>query len=393
MERFFLAILLCLLASICEPTCDDILITDFSQDNCIAMQTTRDTFYYWIDKMKSCIPQCVAYEEKGYLRKKCPCVPGYVCGKRCSGTTDAYLVECETNADCKAFPRSRCIETCVADARTCMAYYANTTDYRTNKFTAQKFKPACQNDGFWKAKQCKGGVSGRCLCFDSIGNRLFGEARHSQAADMTCACSRRKAELLAAGRDYVSFHCNSMGNYEELQCDSGLCWCAEEKTGEPISPLVPEKAMVKLPCYVATKVGAQYLRQCDSVTYANAKIAKILKQHGVTHVNMGVKLCDGDGAFGAFNISQGIAYCTWRDGTKIGTFQGDSSTDIGSLNCNCARDYKRYNHGLTCLGNGNYQPYQSYIENMKNYYYCIDDDGFQKTEIIGQRLDNCTLYY
>lgn len=43
----------------------------------------------------------------------------------------------------------------------CMAYHANTIDFRYNKFTALKFKPICEIDGSWRAKQCKGGVNGR----------------------------------------------------------------------------------------------------------------------------------------------------------------------------------------------------------------------------------------
>lgn len=62
------------------------------------------------------------------------------------------------------------------------------------------------------------------------------------------ACSRKKADLLAEGRWYVSLHCDSTGNYEELQCDSGLCWCAEPMTGDLTAPVVPETMMIYLPC-------------------------------------------------------------------------------------------------------------------------------------------------
>lgn len=57
-----------------------------------------------------------------------------------------------------------------------------------------------------------------------------------------------KEDLLEAGREYVSFHCDSMGNFEPLQCDKGLCWCAEPQTGKLVSPIVPEKAFRILPC-------------------------------------------------------------------------------------------------------------------------------------------------
>lgn len=69
---------------------------------------------------------------------------------------------------------------------------------------------------------------------------------------MSCskACSRRKSELEESGRNFVSFHCDSKGNYEKLQCDveKGLCWCAESLTGTPTTPFVPLVAVKKLFC-------------------------------------------------------------------------------------------------------------------------------------------------
>jgi hypothetical protein len=55
-------------------------------------------------------------------------------------------------------------------------------------------------------------------------------------------------ELQEQGRKDVTLHCDEQGNYEELQCDNGLCWCAEEKTGTPISRILPENMMIMLPC-------------------------------------------------------------------------------------------------------------------------------------------------
>ncbi|KAJ9598155.1 hypothetical protein L9F63_026737, partial [Diploptera punctata] len=60
-------------------------------------------------------------------------------------------------------------------------------------------------------------------------------------------CSRRVEELKKTRND-VSLHCNEQGNYETLQCDDGLCWCAEEKSGLPTSRIVPEGMMTMLYC-------------------------------------------------------------------------------------------------------------------------------------------------
>ncbi|XP_056640131.1 uncharacterized protein LOC130447368 isoform X1 [Diorhabda sublineata] len=373
-----------------EEQCEnEVLLTDFSIDDCIAKNTENTTYYYSIDE-KTCIPGCTEYDYDGYYRRNCPCVPGYVCEKRCSGSNEAAQYKCEVDTECKKFLRSRCLPQCISNDNTCMSYYANTSDFSYSKSSAW-FKPDCQNDGFWKSKQCKGGVNGKCICFDKFGTRLFGDTFYSKSKDMTCACSRRKAELMADGRSFVAFHCNDLGNFEKLQCDSGVCWCAEEKTGEPTSIIVPEKAMFKLPCYDVTTVGSQYLRQCDSAKYAMTQIERTLKNHGVTFINLGVRLCDGDGAFGLYNISDGIAYCTSRDGKHIGGYQSDSSTNLQNMTCRCARDYYKYHHTLTCESNGNYRAYQSVIQDETDYIYCVDSDGFQKSPL-STELPDCTKY-
>lgn len=55
-------------------------------------------------------------------------------------------------------------------------------------------------------------------------------------------------DLQEQGQKDVTLHCNEQGNYEELQCDNGMCWCAEERTGTPISRILPENMMTMLPC-------------------------------------------------------------------------------------------------------------------------------------------------
>lgn len=62
------------------------------------------------------------------------------------------------------------------------------------------------------------------------------------------ACSRRRAEIEASGRKFVTLHCTGNGDYEPLQCDDGLCWCANVKTGQPTVTPVPQEDMKRLPC-------------------------------------------------------------------------------------------------------------------------------------------------
>ncbi|KAI4455154.1 secreted modular calcium-binding protein [Holotrichia oblita] len=200
----------------------------------------------------------------------------------------------------------------------------------------------------------------------------------------TSTCSRYRAALEASGDHvFVSLHCDSMGNYDPLQCDvnSEQCWCVEPKTGDLTSAVLPMNLMTKLPCYNETTVGSQYLRQCESEVYAQTMITDEFNAHGTERVNFETVLCQYDGSYGPYKISSGILYCVWKDGSSIGAYQVEVSSTIGSVNCNCARDTKIYQlagllFSLSCRSNGNYASLQM----DGNLYYCVDSDGFATTE-------------
>ena len=46
----------------------------------------------------------------------------------------------------------------------------------------------------------------------------------------------------------VTLHCDNIGNFEPLQCDQDVCWCAHTITGFPYTLMVPLKMMTSLPC-------------------------------------------------------------------------------------------------------------------------------------------------
>lgn len=52
-----------------------------------------------------------------------------------------------------------------------------------------------------------------------------------------------------------------------------------------------------------------------------------------------------------------------------------------------------YQHQLVCDGAGNYMSVQTVVNDGKNAFFCIDSDGFPKTDFFGARIDNCTKYY
>lgn len=64
------------------------------------------------------------------------------------------------------------------------------------------------------------------------------------------ACSLQRAKAEAAGRLDVTLRCSLNGNFEDLQCDSGVCWCAEKETGFILNDTiaVPDSLWTYLPC-------------------------------------------------------------------------------------------------------------------------------------------------
>lgn len=115
-----------------------------------------------------------------------------------------------------------------------------------------------------------------------------------------------------------------MGNYEPLQCDSGLCWCAEPKTGQILSTIVTDEMMKFLPCCKncwyffifiliilsdldkKEKIGEQYLRQCESQLYGQAKILQEFKLHGTQESSFQFALCDWDGTYGKYTVERNV---------------------------------------------------------------------------------------
>lgn len=55
-----------------------------------------------------------------------------------------------------------------------------------------------------------------------------------------------------------------------------------------------------------SKVGSQYLRVCDSIKYAIGRISDIQRLHGVKKIYTNPLVCDGDGAYGAYNVTSGM---------------------------------------------------------------------------------------
>ncbi|XP_045470660.1 uncharacterized protein LOC123677951 isoform X1 [Harmonia axyridis] len=348
------------------------IVSDYSVDDCLMVDNNDKQNYFGIDADK--FPYCSKYKALTTCdptdSKSCP--PGLKCGD--SG-------ECEV------------------DTNSCFKYYANVQG--NENIQKLLWTPDCSGDGSWAPKQCKGGSAGRCFCYDMKGQRIFGDSFNENSVNMTCACSRRKAELLDSSnpnrRTYVSFHCDYQGNYEELQCDSGHCWCVEPKTGRPISMIVPEKSMKYLPCS-KTLQGSQYLRKCESQAYAQTKIIEIMKRHGTSSPNIQVVACGNDGSYGPYKIQNPSIYCVKRNNEKMSYHQ--DITNLRDINCNCAHDSDLYDRlgkpfTLVCQDNGNYVPLQRIVEDNKVKRFCVDSDGNKKVDSVDEKENDeyCKKFY
>lgn len=168
------------------------------------------------------------------------CCPGCIGGgKLCKN--------CKTDEDCA--PGLKCLintmqKVCSFDQESCH-HLAHIRDDPKIKWT-----PDCNSDGTYIEKQCRGDmVTGRCYCFNEKGKQIFGWDWRQNAENMTCSCSKRRFELEQQGI-YTTFHCQQNGNYENLQCDLGVCFCVDPMTGilQPGTVVVPENLWTMLPC-------------------------------------------------------------------------------------------------------------------------------------------------
>ncbi|XP_049542748.1 uncharacterized protein LOC125955652 [Anopheles darlingi] len=329
-------------------------------------------------------PSCDAYGCVSTLRQEdCPKGQFLISGGSLNGCCPGcrggrvYMAVCNDN-----IPERRCAPGLKCGGRKCI--YDRSTCLHTLHLDKDLvgWVPKCNLDGTYAAKQCRGDrLSGRCFCYSDDGKRIFGWDWYRNTERMTCACSRRRDTLERDGRFDVTLHCTQNGNYEELQCDSGLCWCADEFTGSVQlgTMVVHESLWTLLPCYNSTLHGETYLRQCESAAYAQKMILKKFYTRGTIGVTFNEIRCDYDGAYGRYMVENGVVFCTWRDGKKIGSFQVRSSMMSG-VNCYCARDTVIFREEsipftLACGGNGNYE----YSQDQNGKLFCVDGDGFVVT--------------
>merc|ERR1719341_2056579 len=266
--------------------------------------------------------------------------------------------------------------------------------------TRHEWNPSCTDTGVFHQLQLRESRNSLyspnyMWCADPNGERLFGAAkpRQGEQEGMSCSCSRKRWELEqekagdeefhVSARDDVSLHCDDFGNFEELQCDNGNCWCVLQQTGKAVSTVVPESLVMLLPCFngldqetLEEDFGSQYLRKCESRAINVAKTQANLRAHGTSWTPSSIYKCDFDGSFGPVHQYPTETRCQNSHGKDdVYAAPNDEAAD---MNCQCFRDLSANMPGVVnCQGNGNYPTYQK--SNGKEW--CVD----QKT---GWRVSN-----
>lgn len=250
-----------------------------------------------------------------------------------------------------------------------------------------RWAPNCTPHGGYAELQRKGPLGEEMhVCVDSAGNTIYGRIFQWQEdllINMNCKCSRRVWEQLQAGEPSVTLHCMENGNYEELQCEDGWCYCVHSESGTPYSTILPEEAMQFLPCYNETLVGEQYLRRCDSISEASGQLTYHMLSKGV-YGPAGLYKCDPDGSFSGEQCLHGECQCYDK---YLSTILKASSGG----GCNCARDQWLYsNEGnshvkLYCASPSN--KFDAGVYYTLQYYgdigvYCVDQDGVRTSPMV-----------
>ncbi|XP_046436844.1 uncharacterized protein LOC124188330 [Daphnia pulex] len=271
----------------------------------------------------------------------------------------------------------------------------------TPDISNSKWSPECDIDGSHKALQCKSnGADPRCFCYSKEGKRIFGSDWNTKEKrdKMKCQCARlvdnltKNQEKDGYKNNDLTYHCSSNGNFEPLQCNRGMCYCANTQTGQPVSFVVNAQMWKTLPCYNATTMGFDYLKICDSQANALALIKKEMRYHGGNPITLAAPQCDPDGSFYAKQCDGNQCYCRSRANENIGTYSTQLNTDPEvTQECLCARDKVIFQdankaHEYICNSGGDYEPMQT----IGGSAFCMDRDGFITSEYVPV-ANKCTL--
>jgi len=213
--------------------------------------------------------------------------------------------------------------------------------------------------------QCSGST---CYCSDPLGVKINGTETPIEDFNlMHCGCATDAHAFKKTKRVGLKFKCDSMGNYESIQCRGSVCYCADlfgyqiNETSRHISQYS------NMTCPEAMSLPDE--QPCKE------KILRKLKrpsgQGAILHS------CDDYGYFEPVQMRGSMLLCVSSDGTYLGypTKAGDSAAS--RKNCLCAVDMYEKNPrryvavSSKCDRLGNYKPRQ-----CRGFEcYCVDSEG------------------
>ncbi|GFU33630.1 uncharacterized protein NPIL_327741 [Nephila pilipes] len=250
--------------------------------------------------------------------------------------------------------------------------------------------PECDENGNFRATQHK---KRKSICFDTHGNKLFGQMDPEFSENMTCGCSRHMDYLQKANPSTFNIHpqehCSIYGDFESLQCIRDLCYCSDPVTGQVQGRIVKMAYINKLPCYDREIHDNGILKECEKELHRTRFLHFHFRLKGLEVFGMERFQCDLDGTFSPRQCDLDNCVCTDKNGIGIKSyFIGieDFEKLKTEMTCGCARDvggdsYISQSPILKCKGYGNYFPFQCFL---KDQCFCVDADGDVISKMMNQ---------
>lgn len=285
-----------------------------------------------------------------YYKNPTLCHPGLVCDKTCQKPTS--------------------LDSCV---------------YHLFEFSSNdwEFPPKCDFYGNYDYKRCKDSSNPRCFCVDKAGDTIFGRLP-TGSENVTCACSRVTNDIKAVYPMLEAvMKCTETGDFSEMQCWDGVCFCVDKDTQIMTSVAVPMAAINVLPCWDSSLYTTTFYGDCQIEYTRQSAIIEEFALKGLVISPIDLPSCDPDGTYGFVQFQSNKYYCSDREGVQIDSYFIDASSsnydDYKKMICNCARD-SEYPDGLpdgqhigSCDNLGNYNNKLC----VQDSCVCLDSDGQQ----------------
>uniref|UniRef100_A0A665TMX6 Nidogen 2a (osteonidogen) n=1 Tax=Echeneis naucrates TaxID=173247 RepID=A0A665TMX6_ECHNA len=260
------------------------------------------------------------------------------------------------------------------------------------------FVPQCDSDGQYRPLQCHGST-GHCWCVDSNGEERRGTRTEAGETPRDCKEPERPKTQCEHHRDSVQTtspegfpivgayvpQCDASGQYTQLQCHDGYCWCVDsrgqERAGTRTSP-----GTRPTDCTKPERTKTQCEHHRDSVQTTSPE--------GYPIIGAYVPQCDDNGQYRPLQCHGSTRHC-WcvdsrgqeRAGTRTppGTAPKDfpvTPTQRPESVCERWRASLIQHYGgkpepqqymPQCGPDGQFSPVQCYGETT--YCWCVDQDG------------------